>query len=98
MSEQNEWTDDQLKRIQKWLHDKWSDVKLCPKCNQQLVTLGRSPAHLIVGPPQGEVRLGESYPCFALTCTNCAYLQLVSAPLTDIDFATPDVPPPAPAK
>jgi hypothetical protein len=84
MARNNEWTDEQLREIKIWLEQKWKDMPLCPACGQRQVFVAPSPAHVMVGAPDGVIRLGESYPCVALICRNCGNLQMVSALVAQI--------------
>lgn len=77
--ESSHWSREQMQAIHDWLKSKAIIGKLCPMCEVGHLSLAGSPAHLIVGDPNGATLLGSSYPCFVMICHNCGHTLMFNS-------------------
>jgi hypothetical protein len=63
------WTDDQSRKIEQWLNEKWGPDRQCAQCEPSIWVVGR-PAMLPLSMPTGGMLLGSGYPCIPVVCNN----------------------------
>lgn len=90
MPESNQWTVEQTERIERFLESKWPKFKECDHCHEEMRFIARSPGHVLVGGPDGSIRLGETFPCIILMCSNCGHTQLINALVAGVTFSEPE--------
>jgi hypothetical protein len=74
-----QWSESQLRQIQKWIDARNVGHKVCPLCDAGQLAIANTPANIIVGKPNGDDMIGASYPCIVLVCNHCGNMSLINA-------------------
>jgi hypothetical protein len=81
------WTAEETAQIVNWLLEKWGPAKPCPQCGVTAWSIGDFPCPLpAYAPNESIITSRRVYPCAAVICQNCGYMQFINLVIAGIDL------------